>query len=449
MSVRTVGAATDLEDLPPEENREWRPAFRILFRFVIAYFTLFCVIYPQPIFAFFGVVQKWLPDDLMQKYADLLGPLVRWTGRTVFDHPGVLLNLDSGSGDQLYLWIEVFCILIAAVLVAAVWSALDRRRTEYRTAAGWFLLFFRVILAGQMLNYGFAKAIPLQMPVPGLATLIQPYGDFGHMAVLWNQVGASPVYESLLGMAEITGGVLLLLPRTQLAGALLSLVSMAQVWVLNMTFDVPVKLLSFHLLLLSMVLLAPDARRLTTALLGGAAGPSTAPTPFRTRRSRRISDIALVVLALWFILGQSVGAWDGWHKYGPGRPHSELYGIWSVTEFTRDGQPVPPLLTDETRWRRMVFEDPGVAIYQRMDDGMVPVLTEFDSGAHRLTLRAPAASDALATLTYDRPAPDRLTLTGELEGHPVTLSLTLVDSDRMPVRQGGLHLVQDYANGVK
>ncbi|MRH93272.1 DoxX family protein [Nocardia sp. SYP-A9097] len=448
MSAPAMAAAAELDQPEDAPAPPWKPLPRIGFRFACAYLTLFCVIYPQPIFALLGIVQIWLPDSMVMRYAQLPHPIVEWVGRTVFG-TDVRLHLDSGSGDQAYLWVLTFCVLMLAVVVTAVWTLLDRRHTEYRTVASWFLLFIRIILAGQMLGYGCAKFIPLQMPVPALSTLVTPYGDLSHMSVLWNQVGTSPVYESLLGLAEIMGGVLLLLPRTQLAGALLSLVSMAQVWILNMTFDVPVKLLSFHLMLLSLALLAPDARRLTAVLLGRAAGPSTAPTPFRTPRARRISDIALVALLLWMVAAILVENWDGWHKYGPGRPQSELYGVWNVTELTRDEQPVPPLLTDETRWRRIVFDNPQFAEYQRMDDSLTPVLTELDTGTHHLTLRASDGATELAAFTYERPASDRLILTGELDGHPVTLTLTLVDTDRMPVRQGGLHLVQDEPDGVK
>ncbi|MFC9997453.1 DoxX family protein [Nocardia sp. NPDC127526] len=443
MSVQTADATIDLEPEIPEGPGRWNPALRILFRFCFVYFGLFLLIYPQPILALLGPLTKWVPESWGRGYADFPSPLVEWVGRTVFDVEAVL-RTDSGSGDQTYLWVLVFCFFVTAVAATIVWSALDRKRREYRRLAGWFLLFVRILLAGQMLLYGFAKAIPAQMPEPSLVTLLEPFGEFTPMAVLWTQVGASPVYESLLGIAEITGGVLLLLPRTALAGVLVSLISMAQVFILNMTYDVPVKLLSFHLLLLGLVLLAPEARRLTAVLLGGAAGPSTTPEPVDSRRGRRIIAAVQVVLLLWFSAGFAMATWEGWTQWGSGRPKSELYGIWEVTEFTRDGQPVAPLLTDESRWRRMVFEDPGMAVYQRMNDEMVVVGAEIDAGAHRITLSPPEAEAPLATFTYERPAPDSMTLTGELEGRPVTISLHAVDLDSIPVRQQEVHFVQDY-----
>lgn len=444
MSLPTVDTGTTPEVSEPDTPKAWNPFTRILFRFFFLYCGLFCVFYPQPLYAFTGPISHWLPDNWFRWWIDLSAPLVRWVGRTVFDTH--LALHDTGSGDQAIMWVLVFCILVIAVAGTAVWSVLDRRRREYRRLAGWFLLFIRLCVAGQLMFYGFAKLIPNQMPDPGLVDLLVPYGDFSHMSVLWSQVGISPVYESLLGAAEVTGGLLLLLPRTQLAGVLLGIVSMAQVWILNMTYDVPVKLLSFHLLLLGLVLLAPEAPRLAMFLTGRASGPSTAPQPFRTRRAWRIAAASQVVLAVWFAIP---GIWEGvdsYHQYGLGRPKSELYGIWVVTDFSRDGQPVPPLLTDETRWRRVVFDYPQFAFYQKMDDSIAVADAQIDSGAHRLVLSDKTGA-AQGTLTYNRPTPDHMVLTGELNDHPVVISLDRTDLSKLPLRRsGGLHLIQEDAD---
>lgn len=450
MSTSTIDPETDLGPAPVESARAWNPLARIGFRFVFAYVTLFCLGYPQLLFAFTGPLARWLPDDAVLSFAQLPSPVVEWLGRTVFGVEA-RLNTGSGSGDQTYLWVLVFGLLLLAVLATLVWTLLDRRRTDYRRLAGWFLLAVRVFLAGQMLLYGFAKMIPTQMPEPALSALVTPLGELSHMSLLWTQVGASPVYEILLGVAEVLGGVLLLIPRTALAGVLLSLVSMAQVWVLNMTYDVPVKLLSFHLLLLCLVLLAPEARRLTLLLTGRAAGPARTPPAVRGPRATRAVVVAQLVLAVWFLVGNSLAQWDGWHEWGGARERSPLAGIWDVTEFTRDGQPVPPLLTDETRWRRLILEEVPFAHYQRMDDTLAMVAVDLDPEARRLTLTDPgAAADPAATpkplgeFTVERPAPDRLVLAGELSGSPVTMTLTLLDPDRFPLRDKGIHLVQDF-----
>jgi hypothetical protein len=149
----------------------------------------------------------------------------------------------------------------------------------------WFRPFLIICLAGQMLTYGFVKAVPLQMPYPYLTRLVEPFGNFSPMGVLWSSVGSSPHYETFAGCAEILGGVLLFIPRTTVLGALVCLADMIQVFTLNMTYDVPVKQLSFHLMLMSLVLLAPDLQRLANFfLLDRAAVPSSRGALFSTAR---------------------------------------------------------------------------------------------------------------------------------------------------------------------
>ncbi|MEU6560919.1 DoxX family protein [Nocardia nova] len=424
----------------------WNPFTRLVFRFTFLYLGLFCLAYPQIVFAFTGWFGSWLDPDAVLWQARLLRPVLEWVGRTVFGVHPVLSP--SGSGDQTILWVLVFCVLVVAVAGTLIWSVLDRRRPDYRRLAGWFLLFLRMCLGAQMLFYGFAKVIPTQMPKPELSTLLTPYGDLTPMAVLWSQVGTSPVYEMLLGSAELLAGVLLFLPRTATVGAMLATISMAQVFVLNMTFDVPVKILSGHLLLISMVLLAPQARRLLDVLvLDRPVGSSTAPYPFHTRRSRLIGGLVQAGIGIWVgvaLVHVGVQQWDS----GPGRPEPPLYGIWKVEEFTRDGQPVPPLLTDASRWQRVVFDYPGVMHYQRIDGTLVPTGAQVDTDAHRVALVASSGGTGktlapLGRFTYEQQGTDGLRFTGELAGHPVTVTFRRQDPNAFPQRSTGFHWVQN------
>ena len=206
----------------------------------------------------------------------------------------------------MFDWLLVFCLLVIAVIATAVWSYVDRKRESYATLAKWFRVFLRFALAGQLISYGLVKAVPLQMPYPYLGKLVEPFGDFSPMGVLWSSIGASPAYETFAGCAELMGGLLLIFPRTTMLGALISLADMIQVFMLNMTYDVPVKLLSFHLILLSLFLLAPDLRRLARFFLSIAdSSLRRAFGSFLRSRANRIAFACQIVLGLWLLGDQS------------------------------------------------------------------------------------------------------------------------------------------------
>lgn len=280
------------------------------------------------------------------------------------------------------------------------------------------------------------------MPEPPLAALLHPYGQLSPASVLWLQVGSSPVYEIALGTVELVAGLLLFLPRTATLGALLGLISMAQVFLLNMTFDVPVKILSFHLLLISLVLLAPQLRALANVfVLQRPSEPLSQPALFRGARANRIAGTVQVVIGVWMLIGCIGTGWSAWHEYGGGRTKPPLYGIWTVGEFTVDGQPVPPLTTDQTRWQRAVFDTPGVLTLQRMDGELVDRPVTVDADAHTIVLTGDQAPTGRFAFTRTQ---DELRLTGELDGRAVAMALQRVDPNSFPLRGRGFHWVQDY-----
>ncbi|GAB2665914.1 hypothetical protein GCM10027088_50890 [Nocardia goodfellowii] len=396
---------------------------------------MYCLLYPQLLTDLAGWLVSewpWSPDPPTWQM-QLLQPLLQWVGWQVFGITAVPL-VTTGGRDHLIFWMLLFCILVVSVAGTAVWTLLDRR-SEYRRLAGWFFVFIRLCVAGSMMNYGLAKLIPTQMPPPALRTLITPYGDFTSLDVLWYQVGVSLPYEVLLGAAEVLGAILLFIPQTRIAGAILVMVDIALVFVMDVCFGVYVRTLSGHLLLMSLLLLAPEARRLVNVLLlDRPAGISTAPYPFHTKRSRRIAAGAQILLGIWVGTAFLPMSIDYWREQHP--PESPVYGIWTVTEFTRDGIEVPPLTTDRTRWRKVVFDEPGWVTYQRMDDSLVDVRSTIDIATHRIELSGPSDTEPkpLALFTFEHESDDRLRLTGSLNGHPVSITLDRVDLSQFPLR---------------
>jgi hypothetical protein len=363
----------------------------------------------------------------------------------VFHVGARLVVTGSGSGDKTYDWVHAFTVLVVSALATVVWSVLDRRRENYASAQPWVRLVARFALGFTMVSYGIVKAIPLQMPAPGLTRLLEPFGHFSPMGVLWSSIGASGAYEMFAGCAELAGGILLFIPQTATLGALICLADTVQIFALNMTYDVPVKLFSFHLILVSLFLLAPEAGRLLNVmLLNRAAAPSTLVALGRTPRRRRVAVVAQVVVGACVVGINFVNAGQAWTQYGGGAPKSALYGIWNVDEMQIDGLTRPPLLTDQDRFRRVVFDRPTVTAFQRMDDTFVTYGTRIDPAALTLSLTRGPGGGTPAAFTYKQLAPNRLTLAGELDGHTLRMQLTLVDRGSFLLVTRRFNWVQEY-----
>jgi hypothetical protein len=417
----------------------WHPATRVAFRFFATYFTLYVL------------TTQMLQGMLVLPIGDLpnLGelppvrPAVSWVATHVFRVSYPLVITGSGSGDKTYDWVHAFTLLALSVLITVVWSALDRRREHHERLQRWVRLFARFALGSTMMSYGMVKAIPLQMPAPGLTRLLEPFGHFSPMGVLWYSVGASRPYEIFAGCAELAGGILLFIPQTAMLGALICLADSIQVFTLNMTYDVPVKLFSFHLIVLSLFLLAPDARRLLNVLLlNRTAQPSTMVPLGRTIRARRIVVAAQVLLGAYLVAMNLNSGLEAWAQYGGGAPKSPLYGIWNIEQMVIDGQTRSPLTTDYDRFRRVIFDRPTQAAFQRMNDTFVPYAAKIDTSAKTVTLTRSGGSPS--SWSYEQPSPDVLVLNGSIDGRKMQIQARLFDRSNFLLVTRGFHWVQEY-----
>ena len=360
-----------------------------------------------------------------------LRDVTTWAAEQIFGlSPPFVFN--GNSGDTAFHWVQTALLLASAVLVTGTWTLLDRARTDHVALYAWVRLFIRIALAAQMFYFGMAKVVPSQFPPPSLVTLVSPVGTLSLSDLLWTFIGASTPYQIFTGCAELAAGLLLLTARTTPLGALIGAADMLQVFVLNMTYDVGLKGISFHLLLMCVFLLAPDLRRLANVLvLDRPAGPSTTPPLFSSPRANRRAAWVQVMLGAYLLLMFSSLALRYYYaEGGAGAPKSPLYGIWQVEQMSVDGRVQLPLLNDyDRRWRRVIFDAPGVVVFQRTDDSFAHYRARLDERRATLVLNKGTSRTWQSSFTVDRPAADRILLEGEMDGQQIRVQLRRLELD--------------------
>jgi len=436
-----MGTPTDIDQgLQGTEIPHWSLAKRLVFRFCFTYLGMFCL--TTQIFAALFLIPGFfiLPGTRWP-----LRHITFWTAAHIFRITHPLVYRGSGSGDKTFDWVQAFCLLVFAVIATGIWSVLGRQRENYIRLQTWFRLFLRFALAAEMFAYGMYKVIPLQMSFPFLTRWVQPFGSFTPEGVLWNSIGASPAYEVFAGCAEMAGGILLLVPLTATFGTLIVLADMIQVFILNMTFDVPVKLLSFHLILMTLFLLAPELSRLTDFFfLNRTVGPSSQPPLFRTLRASRMALALQLLFGIYLVGVNTYKNWTGWYASGGGGIKSPFYGIWDVDQLTIDGQLRPPLITDHDGWRRVIFDLPTSVNFQNMDDSFAGYGASINLQEKTIALTKGTNRNWKANFTFQRPAPDQLTLDGTMDNHRIRMQLQLVDRKWFPLVNRKFHWIAEY-----
>ena len=405
----------------------WSPALRFAFRFVFSYFLLYFIT-DQVI----GLIP--FGEALAGKYVALLAyPAVVWVGRNILQFSGDIYLVDGGAegiNNSAYGTILFLCYLTVAAVAAIVWSALDRRRENYQRLHQWFRLALRLSLAITLMHYGIIKAIPTQMAAPPpLGVLMFRVGELSRMMMLWTFMGSSPVYESLTGCAEFLGGFLLLFPRTTLLGALICTANMAMVFTLNMCYDVQVKLYSAHLLFMSILLVAPDLRRLANVILFNRPTEPSRPAPlFQRKWLDRLPHALLLLAGLYTIATNIPRTWERYKQRYPERP--PMYGVWSVEEFSINGKDVP-LYTDPKRWRWVYFQKPGAMFVEHMVGSResFPLAWNMSDKTMRLDQ---------TIFSFDDRQPEELVLKGQLNGRGVHARLV-----KLALLRDGFHWIFD------
>ena len=415
----------------------WSLTKRIAFRLAFAYFVMYIIPFPAGSLPFTSAIAE--------KYDNFWHAIVPWAGKHLLRLSYDITVFTNGSGDTTYNYVQVLCFLALAVLATVIWSALDRRRPNYERLYQWLRLYVRFSLASAMIVYGSIKIIPLQMPAPSLTRLIEPYGDSSPMGLLWTFIGASKGFEICTGCAEMLGGVLLLVPRTTLIGALVCLADTTMIFLLNMCYDVPVKLYSLHLLMMSGFLLAQDIRRLANLFLFNRRVEAVELAQLFRRKWLNRSALALQILFGLFLIGSSFYEnYEQAKTRGAFAPKPPLYGIWVVEEFSVDGQVRPPLLTDAARWQRVIVQSRAGLTIQPMSGSNQSFLLELNMEDGTLSLGKRNDSEWKALLSFKELDPGLMTLEGEMDGHRTYAKLVRFDESTFLLNSRGFHWIQEY-----
>jgi hypothetical protein len=413
----------------------WRPANRVLFRFVFAYFVLY--IFPFPLNVVPYVAEWTIPYD------ELWNVFIPWVGKHLFHL--AITDFPNGSGDTTFNYVQLFVFAAIAAAAAVVWSILDRRRTQYTRLYGWLRIYVRFSLATAMISYGAVKVIKSQFPSPTLDRLVQPVGDLSPMGLLWIFMGSSQSYNVFTGLGEMTGGLLLTTRRTLLLGALVSIAVLSNIVMLNFSYDVPVKLYSLHLLAMAGFLCLPELRRLAAFfVLNRRTEPTALPPLFQRRRLDRGALIVRTVFVAGFTVLALNQGWAGRTTYGDLAPKATLYGVWNVETFEADGQLLPPLITEPFRWRRIIFDRPLRLAIQAMSDSRRRFLYKQAPKSKVLTLTKVEDPKWKSTLSYTQTAPGLVAMEGTFDGRKIRATLRRADTSDFLLISRGFHWINEY-----
>ncbi|PHN04291.1 hypothetical protein [Flavilitoribacter nigricans] len=423
------------ENLEPAPDAPWSWMKKFSFRFVGVYLLLY--IFPFPV--------AYLPftSFFTTAYSRLWEKIIDWVGLHIFDLVSISHGM-TGSGDRTHNYVELFTKLVLALLIGAIWTAVDRRSTHYRKHYHWLTVWVRYYLGALIIGYGFAKVFKTQFPFPGLARLVENYGDSSPMGLAWNFMGYSKMFNLFTGLGEVIGGFLLFFRRTTTIGAFVLISVISTIVMMNFAYDIPVKLFSTHLLLMALFLLTPDIRRLYRFFISNEpVAPADLSSPITDKKWNTVRIVLKALFISYAVLSQLYSGLQREKQWGDHKVKPPLYGIYEVETFIRNGDTIPPLLTEDRRWRRFIVPRyEGIGQVQYMDDQLTTYKFEADSTLQTATLRATESSPG-GNIVLEHPDSNLLQLRGVFQADTLEVHLRKKDLNDFLLVNRGFHWINE------
>ena len=402
---------------------EWSTRDKIVFRFIFSYFLLYMVL--MFVSGLFETPFRWLGNNILGFNYD-------------FETSG------SGSGDHTYAYITLFVNLALSTIITIVWSIIGRHRKEYNKPFYWFLVALRFFIISAMLLYGFVKVFQIQFQPPSFVKLLQPLGEFSPMGLAWTYMGYSKGFGMFAGIMEISGGLLLIWRRTSTLGSFIVIGVMTQVAMMNLMFDIPVKLFSIHLILMSAVIFMTDIKRFTSVFIKNKATEHyNYFHPITSKDYHRIINKIKKILLPIILISGCILSYLGSLNISDVNHRPKLYGIWETKTFVRNNDTIVPLITDSHRWRYLIIERKGTATVKTMTDNIVKHTFITDTTTNKISLYSQYGIKDSLNFKYDLQNSSYLKLFGTLENDSLVITFSKKELSTLPLASREFHWINE------
>ena len=327
----------------------WSSTRKILFRFFFIFLAL-------------QMMEWWsslpLISYITQYYFNLVDWLVHFSNDHFF-HIRKVLVPTAGSGDTSYGWANFWLYVCIAFAGCIIWSIAGRKRTNYEKLNYWLCLFVRYYIALIAFTYGILKIFALQMSFPNQSQLATPLGDFLPMRFSWMFLGYSTTYQIFSGFMETLVGFLLLYRRTTTLGVFFATAVFTNVMMLNLSYDIPVKIFSMSVVVACLFLLFNEYERMLHFFILNK--PANTCCIYHFSYQKKWMRISRIIFKIIFIaLAVVMPFYNNWQEYqsGVNEPESKPIksGIYNVAMFKLNNDTVPLSFENTLRWQDVIFE---------------------------------------------------------------------------------------------
>ncbi|GHN02143.1 hypothetical protein WSM22_36320 [Cytophagales bacterium WSM2-2] len=379
----------------------------------------------------------------MKYPTEWLHVFIPWLGKNILHLSKDITTFTNTSGDTTYDYVLVLTLFSLAVLASIAWSFTDYSRPNYGKLYYWLTVAIRFYVGLTLIDYGIFKVLKVQFPDPGVSMLTNTYGHSTPMGLAWAFFGFSKGYNFFIGVAELAS-VLLLFRRTMTFGAIITLMTTANVMAVNYFYDVPLKLISTHLFLMTVFLLAKDAEVIWKFFIKGEmVHLAVIPAPkFQKRWIPTLGigfKILLISFSMIFVTSFIIGLQK---QYAARMNKGQFKGYYVVKEFTSK-----PEQSLNRIWKRMNVTRSNAQIVM-MNDSVYNLNISSDSINNLIRFKNESDSAMYYDFKYSYPDSTKFMLKGKNAGDSLFILFDKYTNFRKEFRltSTGFHWINETPN---
>lgn len=391
-----------------------------LYRFLIIFVPLFVILVP---FEF-----QVLPST-GKLLSSTMGNGMAWLWGNEFPYMG---QLESDTSGLYFLFLTV---VILSCSTALVWTLLSRNKPISERLQYGITTFCAYYVALQFLNYGFDKLFKTQFYLPEPNTLFTPMGMLSKDILYWSVMGSSYSYTFFGGIMEVIPAVLLLFKRTRRLGAVLAFFVACNILMINVGFDISVKLYATFLFLMSLFVAFPGLKACVALLvLNKKPQLQQFPSLWNNKKQlifyRSIKTFVVGIILVEVLFGHIIN--NNFNDDQATRPF--LHGAYEVEYLAK---------TDRVeKIKRLFIHRKGYLITQGLDGTMTDFRLCFDWNEQAFQLESPTGHKDILHLQIQE-NPWCFMLKGSLKGERVYMKAWPIDLTDLPLLQDDFHFFVD------
>ncbi|MEP0264314.1 DoxX family membrane protein [Dokdonia sp.] len=324
------------------QNKKGSIFKKLWYRFIFLYIILY--IYPYG----FEYIQELTTSDI-----SFWNGITIWFGETFI---GWDLNEDYllNGFDSKYDYSRFLLIATLSVIGTIIWHFIDVKfKISYPSKLKVLLhTILRYHVGLTLIIYGLSKVFMLQFGEMDLNRLETSMGDQVGMSFLWTFMSYSKLYTMTSGWIEVIGGVLLLFRRSTFIGAFILFIAMANVVLIDIGYDVRVKMFAIHLFFMTLLLMSDHFKRIFNFFILNKTASSHVEFPlFTGKKAKRVGYTLKGTLLLYFLISNIMNFSDRIHSQTDNR-YPSLTRFHEIETFMINGDTIP-VSSQDLAWKSL------------------------------------------------------------------------------------------------